>query len=402
MGCYFAFIRGDTSNNTPLHFAAAYGWPDIVKYLVEAGADPNVMNSWNHPPAAIALLKRHFGIATYLLQLPNINAKFADEEGRNLAIQLIMNFSTDTFEQLKFIGDKTNVDFGSLDKNGMSVYHYLAMTEPVKKLEEDNKAQEMEDVEDLSEEKAEEEKESIADAKSEEKSAKDESEKNSPESKSENEDVEKEKENMESESGKDDDFKPSANTELTKNKKRKKNNNSEDSESDNDDDEEKETGKNNMSEEEKTAKLRKAHNKLLITCAEYIKSKNSTDINAPTELGTTALLLAIENEYYDYALWLLENGSSIEGKVERRDNLIHLLINNMDKKGNIQILKAVMKKFDELSTSWKKLAIEANKNGEAPIHLLALSIMSSNANIKSMAMQLLTFLIEVTKNSIYI
>ena len=369
-----------------------------MKYLVEAGADPNVMNSWNHPPAAIALLKQHFGIATYLLQLPNINAKFADEEGRNLAIQLIMNFSTETFEQLKFIGDKTNVDFGSLDKNGMSVYHYLAMTEPVKKLEEDNKAQEMEDVEDLSEEKAEEEKESIADAKSEEKSAEDESEKNSQESKSENEDAEKkDKENMESESGKDDDFKPLADTELTKNKNRNKNNDSEDSESDNDDAEEMEKEENNMSEEEKMAKLRKAHNKLLITCAEYIKSKNSTDINAPTELGTTALLLAIENEYYDYALWLLENGSSIEGKVASRDNLIHLLINNMDKKGNIQILKAVMKKFDELSTSWKKLAIQANENGEAPIHLLALSIMSSNANIKSMAMELFKFLIEVTK-----
>ena len=391
------FIRGDSSNNTPLHFAAAYGWPDIVKYLVEAGADPNVMNSCNHPPASIALLKRHFGIATFLLQLPNINAKFVDEQGRNLAIQVIKKFSSDTLEQLKFLGDKTNVDFGSLDKYGMSVYHYLAMTEPAKNFEEENKAEEMEDIEDPSEEKPKEDEENIVDEKSEEKSPHDESKMNSEESKereSENE------ENMESESRKNDDFKPSANAELKKDKKRDTDNDSGDSDNYNDD--EANEGENNRSEEKKTAMLKKAHNKLLITCAEYIKAKNSTDINTQNDLETTALLLAIENEYYDYALWLLENGSTIEGKVANRDNFIHLLINNMGRKGNFQLLRAAMNKFDDLSTSWKKLAIETDKHGKAPIHLLVLSIMRSNDNIKNMAMQLLKFLIEVTKNNIFI
>ena len=31
----------DLSENTALHYACGYGWLNIVKYLVEAGADPN-------------------------------------------------------------------------------------------------------------------------------------------------------------------------------------------------------------------------------------------------------------------------------------------------------------------------------------------------------------------------
>ena len=36
----------DTSGNTAMHYAAAYGWPFVVKLLVEAGAEPNRLNDW--------------------------------------------------------------------------------------------------------------------------------------------------------------------------------------------------------------------------------------------------------------------------------------------------------------------------------------------------------------------
>ena len=70
MGCEVG-CSPDSSNNTPLHYAAGYGWLEIVKYLVEAGADPNAVNSWNNTPVSIAFLKGHFGIASYLLKLPS-------------------------------------------------------------------------------------------------------------------------------------------------------------------------------------------------------------------------------------------------------------------------------------------------------------------------------------------
>lgn len=36
----------DTSGNTPVHYAAAYGWLHCLKMLVKAGADPNAANQW--------------------------------------------------------------------------------------------------------------------------------------------------------------------------------------------------------------------------------------------------------------------------------------------------------------------------------------------------------------------
>ena len=36
----------DTSGNTPIHYAAAYGWLHCLKMLIKAGADPNAANQW--------------------------------------------------------------------------------------------------------------------------------------------------------------------------------------------------------------------------------------------------------------------------------------------------------------------------------------------------------------------
>ena len=76
----------------------------------------NSINSWNNNPTSIAFLKGHFGIASYLLKLPNINAEYVDDNGRTLSMQLIMNISNDTAEQLKFLGDNTNISFKERDK----------------------------------------------------------------------------------------------------------------------------------------------------------------------------------------------------------------------------------------------------------------------------------------------
>jgi hypothetical protein len=53
-----------------LHYSAAYGWPNVLKYLLKAGANPNALNSWKVTPAAVAILKGHFGCADYLLKQP--------------------------------------------------------------------------------------------------------------------------------------------------------------------------------------------------------------------------------------------------------------------------------------------------------------------------------------------
>ena len=36
----------DSSENTPIHYASAYGWYHCVQLLLEGGADPNTPNNW--------------------------------------------------------------------------------------------------------------------------------------------------------------------------------------------------------------------------------------------------------------------------------------------------------------------------------------------------------------------
>ena len=49
------FDEADSSKNGPLHYAAAYGYVNIIDLLIEAGADPNLGNSWNLTPLTIAM-----------------------------------------------------------------------------------------------------------------------------------------------------------------------------------------------------------------------------------------------------------------------------------------------------------------------------------------------------------
>jgi ankyrin repeat protein len=70
----------DVSENTALHYACAYGWKNIVKLLVEeGGADPNTLNEWKTSSILIAMLKGHFGIVDYLINLKQLNASFMDD-----------------------------------------------------------------------------------------------------------------------------------------------------------------------------------------------------------------------------------------------------------------------------------------------------------------------------------
>ena len=49
--------RADTSSNSCLHYAAAYGWYFCLVALIEAGASLEVLNEWKLSPLAVAFLK---------------------------------------------------------------------------------------------------------------------------------------------------------------------------------------------------------------------------------------------------------------------------------------------------------------------------------------------------------
>ncbi len=116
----------DLSENTALHYAAAYGWLEIVKLLVEKGhADVNRLNEWKSSPTIIAMLKGHFGIVDYLLSQKDINASLVDDQGRSLVSQLCMTINEDSAKNLKFLLQKSNIDVTKVDSKGFSALHHL-------------------------------------------------------------------------------------------------------------------------------------------------------------------------------------------------------------------------------------------------------------------------------------
>ena len=54
------FADPDSSDNYPLHYAAAYGFDECIDLLIKAGANPNVKNTWK-----VKIFFEHF----YLLYL---------------------------------------------------------------------------------------------------------------------------------------------------------------------------------------------------------------------------------------------------------------------------------------------------------------------------------------------
>ena len=49
--------QADTSGNTTLHYAVGYGWYYCTKILLDAGADPAVVNDWK---VCLSLLSTYF------------------------------------------------------------------------------------------------------------------------------------------------------------------------------------------------------------------------------------------------------------------------------------------------------------------------------------------------------
>ena len=88
---------------TPLHYAAAYGWLDIIDLLLDAGADVNAANSWKVTPINIAMLKNHQGCVKRLLEQPNVDVNCKDEKGRTLLLLSLFSMNPESVEFIKYL-----------------------------------------------------------------------------------------------------------------------------------------------------------------------------------------------------------------------------------------------------------------------------------------------------------
>ena len=59
--------KPDSSGNTNLHYACAYGWYFCAKLLVDCGAQIDARNDWKLSPLAISILKGHKGMDDHFM-----------------------------------------------------------------------------------------------------------------------------------------------------------------------------------------------------------------------------------------------------------------------------------------------------------------------------------------------
>jgi ankyrin repeat protein/predicted DNA-binding WGR domain protein len=121
----------DSSSNSCLHYACAYGWFYCIKVLLDAGALVNVVNDWKLTPFGAAFLKGHIGICDYLLEKypKQIDINFRTENGETLvmlAVSSLNIFNKGSVDQLDYIVNKLGGNCQLVDSKGCNAFHYLA------------------------------------------------------------------------------------------------------------------------------------------------------------------------------------------------------------------------------------------------------------------------------------
>ena len=125
--------RADSSGNSCLHYASAYGWWFCVAALLQAGALIQPRNVWGLTPLGVAVMKGHKGIAEHLATLPGVDIDVRDDKGRSLLLAMLVGqqqggFSMSLLDEVKVLVERHGAQPGLVDYQGQSALHHLAAT----------------------------------------------------------------------------------------------------------------------------------------------------------------------------------------------------------------------------------------------------------------------------------
>lgn len=117
----------DTSGNSPLHYAAAYGWTSCLKVLLRLGrvsAAPE--NSWKTTPVTVAMQKNHSAVLKELLATGEVNVNAKDDEGRSLLSLTMANVNLESASLVSdLLKQKKQTDVNAQDTKGRTALYHL-------------------------------------------------------------------------------------------------------------------------------------------------------------------------------------------------------------------------------------------------------------------------------------
>ena len=119
----------DSSQNSNLHYACAYGWWFCMKVLLESGANLNSGNEWNLTPLSVAFLKGNKGIGKHLAELPGVNIEVRDDKGRTILLNMLddngEHFSNEKMKEVFAFIKEHNANPAAVDNDGNTALHYI-------------------------------------------------------------------------------------------------------------------------------------------------------------------------------------------------------------------------------------------------------------------------------------
>jgi ankyrin repeat protein len=119
----------DSSDTYPAHYAAAYGWNDLLLLLHKCNVSMNVNNMLKTSPLFIAMIKGHLRCAQTVLQGKDVNINAKDGNGRTILHHVISNKVSSPagcLAQLKVLINDRHADVTISDPNRDTPLHMLA------------------------------------------------------------------------------------------------------------------------------------------------------------------------------------------------------------------------------------------------------------------------------------
>ncbi|KAJ2906600.1 ankyrin repeat [Zalerion maritima] len=117
----------DIEGLTPLHCAAKSGCLRAVELLFESGADVNVVDNWGSSPLLWAAFRGHSEVVSYLWDIPKVNVKIRDHNGRTLLHLAALGKGPTVQGIIEKIPDGDKADIEAKDRQGNTALHLAAL-----------------------------------------------------------------------------------------------------------------------------------------------------------------------------------------------------------------------------------------------------------------------------------